>query len=244
MIDWRDHGILLSVRRFGEGSVVAEIFTEDHGRCAGVIRGGASRKMAPLLQPGAQLQADWKARLSEHLGSYTVELMRSRSANAMADRLALSGLNAVCALLAVVMPEREAHPKLYKRTEQLLDLLGSPDVWPLAYLQWEEALLAELGFALDLTTCAVSGSTEDLSFISPKTGRAVSGSAAGEWADRLLPLPNVLAGEGEAETADILEALDVTGYFIERKVIAPLSGAEMPAARLRLLQTLRRQGSA
>ena len=244
MIDWRDHGILLSVRRFGEGSVIAEIFTEDHGRCAGVIRGGASRKMAPLLQPGAQLQADWKARLSEHLGSYTVELMRSRSANAMADRLALSGLNAVCALLAVVMPEREAHPKLYKRTEQLLDLLGSSDVWPLAYLQWEEALLAELGFALDLTTCAVNGSTKDLCFISPKTGRAVSGSAAGEWADRLLPLPNVLAGEGEAETADILEALDVTGYFIESKVIAPLSGAEMPAARLRLLQTLRRRGSA
>ncbi len=244
MIDWRDQGILLSARRFGESSVIADIFTTEHGRCAGVVRGGASRKMAPLMQPGAQLQADWKARLSEHLGSYTVEMIRSRSAHAMASRLALSGLNAVCALLAAALPEREAHPNLYARTEQLLDLLGSNDVWPLAYVQWELALLSDLGFALDLETCAVSGSRDDLSYISPKTGRAVGRSAAGEWVDRLLPLPDVLVGKGDAAQTDILKALEVTGYFIEHKLLANLGGKEMPSARSRLIVALQRSGAA
>lgn len=240
MIDWRDEGILLSARKFGESSVIAEIFTAENGRCAGVVRGGASRKMAPLLQPGAQLQADWKARLSEHLGSYTVELIRSRSAQAMANRTALAGLNAVCALLAAALPEREAHPTLYKRTEQLLDLLDNQEVWPLAYVQWELALLSVLGFALDLTTCAVSGSADDLCYISPKSGRAVSRGAAGEWADRLLPLPSVLRGTGEADMPDILEALDVTGYFIREKLLSNLGDLKMPDARDRLLAAFAR----
>ncbi|SHH26834.1 DNA replication and repair protein RecO [Cognatiyoonia sediminum] len=240
MIQWRDEGILLSVKPFGENSVIAEVFTENQGRYAGVIRGGTSRKLAPMLQPGAQLQADWKARLSEHLGSLTVELLRSRTAQAMSGRLALAGLNAVCGLLSVVLPEREPHSDLYVQTERLLDLLPNAEVWPLAYVQWEIQVLSDLGFALDLSSCAVTGATEGLSFISPKTGRAVSTDGAGEWADRLLPLPAVLKGEGEAEAEDILQALDVTGYFIEHKVLAGLGGAKMPAARMRLIDALKR----
>jgi len=243
MIQWRDEGILLAVRKFGESSVIAEVFTSKHGRCAGVVRGGASRKMSPLLQPGAQLQVDWKARLSEHLGGYTVELIRSRSAQAMSDRLALAGLNAVCGLLAVVLPEREDHSELYQRTERLLDLLDNPDVLPLAYLQWEVQMLADLGFALDLSCCAVSGRTEDLIYISPKSGRAVSKSKAGEWADRLLPLPDVLKGEGDAGAEDIRAALDVTGYFIRAKLLAALGDLKMPVSRDRLLDAISRQGA-
>ena len=158
----------------------------------------------------------------------------------MSNRLALAGLNAVCGLLSVVLPEREPHPKLYQSSEQLLDLLSNLDVWPLAYLQWEVELLSDLGFALDLKSCAVSGATQDLCYISPKTGRAVARTEAGEWADRLLPLPPVLAGEGDAETNDILHALDVTGYFIEKKLLTALGDVKMPIARDRLIDALKR----
>ena len=149
MIEWQDEAALLAARPFGETSVIIEVFSEVHGRHAGVVRGGTSRKVAPLLQPGAQLSVTWKARLDSHLGSFTVEPIRSRAAAAMGDRLALAGLNAVCGLLVMVLPEREAHLPLYARTIALLDLLGQSDVWPLAYLRWEQALLEEMGFGLD-----------------------------------------------------------------------------------------------
>jgi len=173
MIEWRDEGALLKVRKHGETSVIIEVFTATHGRAAGVVRGGVSRKIAPILQPGAQLQVTWKARLEEHLGSFTVEPIRSRAAVVMSDRLALSGLNAVTAILAFALPEREEHPKLYHQSIQLLDLLGQRDVWPLAYLQWELALLETLGFGLDLSSCAVTGAVDDLAFVSHRhTNRA------------------------------------------------------------------------
>ncbi|MBU2357438.1 MAG: DNA repair protein RecO [Alphaproteobacteria bacterium] len=242
MISWQDEGAVLRVRPHGETSAIIEVFTPGHGRHAGVVRGGVSRRIAPMLQPGAQVALTWKARLDEHLGAFTVEPLRSRSAQAMGDRLALAGLNAVCALLAVVLPEREAHLPLYDRTVQLLDLLGQGDVWPLAYLQWEQALLEAMGFGLDLSACAVRGVNEDLAFVSPRSGRAVSRQAAGDWADRLLPLPPVLAGKGDASAAEIVLALGTTGYFIERRLLRSLGGAEMPAARARLLDAIGRAG--
>ena len=196
-MDWRDHGILLSLRRHGESAAIIDVFTESHGRHAGVVRGGAGRRMAPILQPGAQLDLTWRARLEEHLGSYQAEPLRSRAAAALSGRLALAGLNAVTALLSFCLPERAAYPALYARTEQLLDLLEQEDLWPLAYLHWEVALLEEMGFGLDLTACAVTGTQEDLTYVSPKTGRAVSEAGAGDWADRLLPLPPVLLVQGE-----------------------------------------------
>ena len=242
MITWQDEAALLAVRPFGEISVIIEVFSADHGRHAGVVRGGTSRKIAPHLQPGAQLAVTWKARLDEHLGSFTIEPIRSRAAAAMGDRLALAGLNAVCALLALALPEREPHPRLYDWTVKLLDLLGQGDLWPLAYLRWEQALLDEMGFGLDLTACAATGRTEDLIFVSPKSGRAVSRGGAGDWAERMLPLPPVLAGQGEASHGEIVRALGTTGYFIEHRLLASLGDKQMPAARARLLEAIARAG--
>lgn len=243
MISWSDEGALLSARPFGETSMIIEVFTPQHGRHAGVVRGGTSRKLAPHLQAGAQLSVTWKARLNDHMGSFTVEPIRGRAAAAMSDRLALAGLNAVCAILSRVLPEREAHLALYTRTISLLDLLGQSDVWPLAYLRWEQALLEDMGYGMDLSACAVRGVNEDLAFVSPRTGRAVSREAAGEWADRLLLLPPVLAGKGDADNSEISIALATTGYFIEHRLIKSLGERPMPAARGRLLDAIARQGA-
>ena len=240
-MDWRDQGILLSSRRHGESAAIIEVFTLDHGRHAGVVRGGASRKIAPILQPGAQLDVTWRARLEDHIGSYTVEPMRSRAA-ALSDRQALSGLNAVTALLLFALPEREAHPALYARSEALLDLLGDQDLWPLAYLQWELALLEETGFGLDLSTCAVLGhGANDLSYVSPRSGRAVSRAGAGDWADRLLPLPPCLMGHGPAPDADIAEGFRTTGHFLREHLAPALGNKPLPEARQRFVDGFARR---
>jgi len=196
--------------------------------------------MAPILQPGGQVAATWKARLDEHLGSFTIEPLRSRAAIVTGERLALAGLNAVAGLLRAALPERDPHHRLYRRTEALLDLFESPDLWPLAYLHWEAALLDEMGFGLDLRACAVTGGANDLSYISPKSGRAVSAAGAGEWADRLLPLPPVLLGEGDAGPEEMRAAFRVTGHFIENKLIPSLGDRPPPPARQRLLDLIAR----
>ncbi|MGY3438242.1 MULTISPECIES: DNA repair protein RecO [unclassified Marinovum] len=238
-MEWRDTGILLSLRHHGENSAIVEAFTPEHGRHAGVVRGATSRKLGPVLQPGAQLDLQWRARLEEHLGAYTVELQRSRAAQAMGSRLALAGLNAVCALLGFCLPEREPHGGLYARSEQLLDLLGQDDLWPLAYLRWELALLEDLGYGLDLSACAVTGATEGLAFVSPRSGRAVSRLGAGDWADRLLPLPEVLLGQGACENDDIARGLGVTGFFLGERLAPALGTKPLPEARARFIDRLR-----
>ena len=224
-MEWRDTGILLSLRRHGETSAIVEAFTPEHGRHAGVVRGASSRKLAPVLQPGAQLDLQWRARLEAHMGAFVVELQRSRAAQALGSRLALAGLNAVCALLALSLPEREPHLPLYRRSEQLLDLLGQDALWPLAYLRWELALLEELGYGLDLGHCAVTGASEGLAYVSPKTGRAVSRHGAGEW--------------GVAEAAEIVEGLRVTGSFLAEKLAPALGSKPLPDARARFIDRLR-----
>lgn len=234
-MEWRDEGILLAVRKHGETSAILDVFTPEHGRHAGVLRGASSRKMVPVLQPGAQLDLQWRARLEDHIGSFSAELVRSRSAVAMSDRLALAGLNAVTALLLFALPEREPHPQLYTRTEQLLDLLDQPLLWPLAYLRWEMALLEDLGYGLDLSVCAVTGVREGLEFVSPKTGRAVSREGAGEWIDLLLPLPPVMLAKGEAPDAEIAEALRTTGYFLTTHLAPQLGHKPVPEARARFI---------
>ena len=239
-MEWRGQGILLSQRRHGESAAIIDVLTEERGRHAGVVRGGASRKIAPILQAGAQLDVSWRARLEDHIGTYQVELIRSRAATAMASRLALAGLNAVTSLLCFALPEREAHPLLYKKTEQVLDLLDQDEIWPLAYLRWEMSLLEDTGFGLDLSACAVTGQTEGLIYVSPKSGRAVSRDGAGDWADRLLPLPPCLRGEGPAPDAEILTALGTTGYFLEAKLAPALGHKPVPEARMRLIDQLMR----
>ncbi|WPZ22056.1 DNA repair protein RecO [Sulfitobacter faviae] len=239
-MEWRDQGILLSARRHGETSAIIEVFTPAQGRHAGIVRGGTSRKIAPSLQPGAQLDVAWRARLEDHIGAFTVEPLRSRAAVAMQDRLALAGLNAVTALLAFCLPEREPHPALYRRTEALLDMLGQGDVWPLAYLKWELRLLEEMGYALDLDACAVTGATEGLIYVSPKTGRAVSAKGAGEWADRLLPLPPVLRGAA-GNDAEVAQGLRTTGHFLTVHLARDLGGKPLPEARARFVDAFSRR---
>ncbi|WP_299680163.1 DNA repair protein RecO [uncultured Roseobacter sp.] len=240
-MEWRDEGILLSSRRHGETSAIIEVFTPDHGRHAGVVRGGTSRKIAPILQPGAQLDLTWRARLEDHIGSFVVEPVRSRAAAALGDRLALAGLNAVTALLGFCLPDREPHPRLYLQTEQLLDLLDQPEVWPLAYLRWELLLLEEMGYGLALEVCAVTGQRDDLAYVSPKSGRAVSRAAAGDWADRLLPLPDVLRGIGSGGDAEVAEALRTTGHFLTAHLATDLGHAPLPEARARFVTAFTRR---
>lgn len=238
-MEWREDGILLKCRKHGENSVIIEVFTPSRGRHAGVVRGGTSRKMAPVLQPGAQLDLTWRARLEDHIGTFSAELIRSRAASVMQDRMALAGLNAVTALLLFCLPEREAYARLYRMTEDLLDLLGKQTLWPLAYLRWELALLEEMGFGLDLGECAVLGpKANELSYISPRTGRAVSEQGAGEWADKLLPLPKCLLGEAPESDSEVLEALGVSGYFMANRLAPELGHNPIPEARARLVQRL------
>jgi len=239
-MEWRDQGILLSVRRHGESSAIIDVFTESQGKHSGIVRGGASRKMGPMLQVGAQLDVVWRARLQDHMGSFTPELIRSRAGLVLDSRIALAGLSTVCALLGFSLGEREVYCALYRRTIATLDLLEDKDLWPLAYLRWELALLEDLGFGLDLSTCAVTGQTDNLMYVSPKSGRAVSKQGAGDWADRLLPLPEVLLQKGDASDAEIILALQTTGHFLTHHLAPQLGQKPVPEARARLLTALSR----
>ncbi|GAB1479038.1 DNA repair protein RecO [Paracoccaceae bacterium] len=237
-MEWRDEGLLLAVRPHGETAAIIEVFTAAHGRHSGVVRGGASRRMTPFLQPGHQLDLTWRARLGEHLGHFAAEPLRSRAA-ILSDRRALTGLNAVCALLCVALPDREPLPGFFAQTVALADAFAAGEGWEPLYLRWELALLEALGFGLDLTSCAVTGTRADLAYVSPRSGRAVSRAGAGEWADRLLPLPPVLQGGAGGHS----EALALTGFFLMRGLEPVLQARPLPEARNRLADLFARDGS-
>ena len=237
-MDWRDEGVLLAMRPHGESAAIIEVLTAAHGRHAGVVRGGASRKMAATLQPGTGLQLEWRARLEGHIGAFTVEPIRSR-AHLLQDRLALAGLMSACALLRAALPEREPCPALWAVTLSLFDGLGEAG-WTSAYLRWELRLLEELGFGLDLSVCAVTGATEGLAYVSPKTGRAVTRAAAGDWAERLLPLPQGLQGKAPLPATAVVDGLRLTGFFLDRGLRPVLQDRPLPEARARLVDLLAR----
>jgi DNA repair protein RecO (recombination protein O) len=247
-MDWRDEGILISARRHGESAAIVELLTEAHGRHAGVVRGGGARRMAPVLQPGALLAVEWSARLEEHIGTFRVDPAGPGVARILADRAALAALGAVTALLSVSLPEREAHPVLFARTRELVAALGAAPDWPARYAVWELALLAELGFGLDLARCAATGATDDLIYVSPKSGRAVSRSGGAAWAVRLLPLPAFLRDgwrDGDAvPAADLAAALRLTGYFLESRLAPTLPREALPPARGRAVEALLRDAPA
>lgn len=238
-MEWHSEGAILSMRPHGESAAIIEVLTALHGRHAGVVRGGASRRMAAHLQAGAQVSVTWRARLGEHMGAFLVEPIRAR-AQIMADAQALAGLNAVCALLRVALAERQPLGAFYGQTMALLDAMEAGRNWPAEYLRWERDLLEVLGFGLDLTCCAVTGGREDLIFVSPKSGRAVSRAGAGQWADRLLPLPAGMLGQGPVPPAELAQGLALTGHFLERGLEAVLNGKHLPQARARLIERLAR----
>ncbi len=235
-MDWRDQGILLAMRPHGETSAVIEVFTPLHGRHAGIVRGGASRKMAATLQPGAQLDLTWRARLQDQLGSFAVELIQTRAGHVMGDRLALAGLSAACALCRYALPERMAYPGLYASTLALFDSFGQPG-WLRAYALWELALLEETGFGLDLAQCAVTGRADGLAYVSPRTGRAVTREGAGDYAARLLVLPQALVSNAPFDHQAARDALHLSGHFLH-SWLAEAIGRPLPEPRARLLAAL------
>lgn len=238
-MQWQAHGTVIARRPHGETAIIIDVLTADHGRHAGVVPGGASARRAAMLQPGSRLDLRWRARQADQLGSFTAEPVRLR-AGLMGDPLALSGLNAVCALLVFALPERDPHPALAARTEDLLDLMEAGGDWPPAYLAWEMRLLDEMGFGLDLSACAVTGARDGLAYVSPRSGRAVSRAGAGEWADRLLPLPAMLGGAGDNLGDGLVQGLAITGHFLEHRLAPELVGRPLPAARGRLMRRLAR----
>ena len=241
-MEWRSVGILLAARKHGETSLIIDTFCPGHGRYLGVVKGGASRKFAPILQVGAQLDLTWKARLQDHLGSFKVELVRARTVHAMSDRILAAGLTSVSTILSRVLPERQAYDNFYRTTEDLLDLLNQPVIWPMAYLRWELELLTVLGYGLDLSKCAVSGSTENLRYVSPRTGRAISEQAAGEWVPKLLHLPSIIL-EGSGNSDSIIDGLKLTGYFLTKKVFNELSVRSPVSERKRFVDLLSQKAS-
>lgn len=239
MIRWRDEGILLAARRHGESGAVVQVLTREHGRHAGLLRGGGGKRRRGELQPGNDVVVEWQARLAEHLGTWNLDVVRPRAAALMADPRALAGLTAACALAELTLPERQPQPAVHDGLHVLLEALTDMPDWPVLLVRWELGLLQALGFGLDLSRCAVTGGETDLVFVSPRSGRAVSRAGAGRYADRLLPLPAFLRGEAGAPTdrQAVREGFALTGHFLEARLLAPEKRG-LPPARQRLLERL------
>lgn len=237
---WSDEALLLSVRPHGETAAIAELFTRSHGRHLGLVHGGRSRRLRPVLQMGNHVDATWKARLPDHLGHVSLELRRAHAAAAMESALTLAGLGSLCAL-ARLLPERDPHPELFEITLFVLTYFDDSTVWPALLVRWELKLLDELGFGLDLATCALTGGKDELTHVSPRSGRSVSREAAAPYAERLLALPAFLTNGRRApiSPADVAAGLALTGHFIGARLLAP-RGLPMPDARDRLPALLAR----
>ncbi len=233
-MEWRANGILLSVRRHGENGAIIETLTEAQGRHAGLVRGGAGRKLSATLQPGNLLALRWRARLAENLGTFETELIHGYASEAMANREALATLEAMRAVACTLLPERGTTP-LFDLTKLVLDLISNAGARRVAYAQWEVALLAELGFGLDFETCAATGSTENLCYVSPRSGRAVSQGAGSAYAERLLPLPAFLREGGtRIDLVEFAKALTLTGHFLKHWAGSAVGLNGLPPARERL----------
>jgi DNA repair protein RecO (recombination protein O) len=245
-MEWSDEGLVLSARRHGENGAVVTLLTVEHGRHSGLARGAHGRTARGLYQPGNHVTARWRGRLPEHLGNWTCELIAGYAAATLDDPGRLSALSSACAMLDAALPEREPAARVFADTLAFVAALAldeGPDRrWPATYARWELQLLADLGFGLDLSACAATGVTEDLVFVSPKSGRSVSAAAGAPYRDKLLVLPEFLKSVGVAPSlapslADVKQALRLTGYFLERHVFAP-HDRTLPPARTRLIEAL------
>jgi DNA repair protein RecO (recombination protein O) len=238
-MEWHDVGFVVAARRHGEGAVIVELLTRAHGRHAGLVRGGQSPKIRAVLQPGNQVAALWRGRLSEHLGVISCELTRSHAAGMLDDPDRLAALMAAAALVTAALPEREPSPDVFASFGRLLQALDSAADWPAHYVGWELDLLAALGFGLDLSRCAVSGIAADLTYVSPRTGRAVSRAAGFPYHDKLLALPRFLWRDEAADRRQIELGMILTEHFLVHHVFVP-QGRTLPAARSRLAERMRR----
>ncbi len=243
-MEFVDDGIVLAARAHGEAHAVADIFTAGKGRWAGLVYGGQGRKALPVLQPGNGVKAVWKGRLDDSLGHFALELSVPRAAMHLSDRFALAGLSAAAAVTQATLIEREPHPRLYAGLTVLLGALDAPEIWPALFARYELGLLAELGFGLSLDKCVSTGATEDLVYVSPRSGAAVSRAAGEPYKSKLLPLPAFLIDPAEAAPPKaVAEALALTGYFVETRILHPAS-KELPEARTRLIELLRTRAAA
>ena len=240
-MEWTDEGTIIGLKGHGESAVILEVMTRHHGRHLGLVRGGRSQKALPVLQPGNSVALTWRARLDEHLGEYKVELLTSHAARLMAAPVALYGLATIAGLLRL-LPERDPHPGLHEALAVLIGHLDEAELAPALIIRFELAMLSELGFGLDLARCAVTGSPDDLSHVSPKSGKAVSRAAAQPYLDRLLKLPAFLVeGQGgrRPSPADLLAGFALTGFFLRRHIYEP-RGLGEPPERARLVELSRR----
>jgi DNA repair protein RecO (recombination protein O) len=220
-MQWTDEGIVIGVRRHGEASAILELMTREHGRHLGMVRGGFGTRMKPILQTGNSVSAHWRARLDEHLGNYTVEAMRERASNFFGAPHAIYGVTHLAALMRL-LPERDPHAELFEVFEGILDRLEDPVVAAPLVARFELQMLTELGFGLDLEQCASTGATDELIYVSPKSGRAVSRAAGEPWADRMLRLPDFLRdSDTEPAGRDLADGFALTGFFLARHVLEP-----------------------
>lgn len=229
-MEWDAPAIVLDARPFGEGDAIATVMTGAHGAHRGLARGGTSRTRAAVWQPGNLVQARWVGRLTDQLGSFSAELVHPAAALAMDDPLRLAMLTAACAVAAGALPERAAHRRVFDGLLHLIAHLSAGPDQLADQIRWEALLLAELGYGLDFSSCAVTGATEELVYVSPKSGRAVSAEGAGEWTARLLPLPPLLLGEQAGEPLQWRDGLRLTGFFLARDVFG-LRHLPLPLAR-------------
>jgi len=241
-MEFEDDAFVLSARPFGEAGAIVELLTRGHGKYAAHVAGGASRKMKPFLQAGAPVTARYRARVSDQLGSATLEPQGEGPAALFDEPLALAGLSAAAAVAAGALPEREPHPGAYLAFQALSQALAHPDIWPAVFVRFEAGLLEELGFGLDLSKCASTGAVDDLIYVSPRTGRAVSRVAGEPYKDRLLALPGfLLSSQSRLEAGDVKAGLDLTAHFLEAFIFNPLN-KPLPPARVWLLDRLNEAG--
>lgn len=219
-MEWTDEGIVLGVRRHGESSAIVELLTREHGRHLGLVRGGSGSRMRPVLQPGNTVNAVWRARLDEHLGTYTIESLRSRAAHFILSSHGVYGVSYLTGL-ARLLPERDPHEGMYELLTETLDDFAEPATAGARVVRFELAMLAELGFGLDLSRCVATGVTERLVYVSPKSGSAVSREAGEPYRDRLLPLPSFLAEETHSLVSrrDLEDGFALTGTFLLRHAL-------------------------
>jgi DNA repair protein RecO (recombination protein O) len=239
-MQWTDEGIVLGSKRHGEANAILELMTRAHGRHLGLVRGGAGSRLRPVLQPSNRVSCTWRARLDEHLGHYAVEALDARAAAFLPVPHALYGMTHLAALCRL-LPERDPHPQIHAALGQVLDSLIDPRRAAPSMVRFELNLLAELGFGLDLSTCAASGAETDLVYVSPKSGRAVSRQAGEAWRDKLLALPAFLcdASAQDPSPQDICDGFELTGFFLVRHLLEP-RGLRLADARASFIAALRR----